>query len=133
MQKNNRIFILMGFAFILIMTSCSGNKSTATTPEGVVESYLNALVAKDGNTMAALSCKDWEPSALMELDSFSAVKVRLEGLACVQSGTTGSDILVTCQGKIIATYNGEDQNMDLSLRSYIVVNQNGENLVCGYK
>jgi len=131
-NKSNRL-ILIGLALILALVSCGEKKAAATTPVGVVESYLQALVAKDGNILSTLSCKDWEPSALMELDSFSAVKVRLEGLTCAQTGTAGSDILVTCQGKIIATYNGEDQSIDLSSRSYKVVEQNGENLVCGYQ
>jgi hypothetical protein len=33
----------------------------------------------------------------------------------------------------MATYNGEDQALDLSVRTYQVVQQGGEYLVCGYK
>jgi hypothetical protein len=67
----------------------------------------------------------------MELDSFMAVSTSLEGLSCAQTGTDGEKALVTCQGKIVASYNGELQSFDLSTRTYIAENSTGEWLVCG--
>lgn len=134
MLKNQRITILiMGYIGIFLITSCGGKTTSLKSPENAVESYLNALVNKDSNTLSTLSCADWEANALMEYDSLQAVTVRLDGLACIKTGDEGNYSLVNCSGKIIATYNGEDQNIELSPRIYKVVNQNGEYLVCGYQ
>jgi ketosteroid isomerase-like protein len=106
----------------------------ATDPAAnAVEDYFTALVNKDSNALSAISCADWESNALLELDSLQAVTTRLENLACTAAGTDGTTTQVNCQGKIIATYNNEDQQLDLSVRTYQVVQQGGEYLVCGYK
>jgi hypothetical protein len=118
---------------VLLLTACSGVVSSNSSPSLVVESYIKGLVAKDDISLSTLSCSDWEPNALMELDSLQAVEVRLEGLTCENTGTDGEYSLVNCQGYIVATYDGEDQNIDLSTRTYKVVDQSGEFLVCGYK
>jgi hypothetical protein len=57
----------------------------------------------------------------------------LENLTCTTTGTEGATTQVSCQGKIVATYNNEDQQLDLSVRVYQVVQQGDEYLVCGYK
>jgi hypothetical protein len=59
------------------------------------------------------------------------LSARLEGLACEQTGTDGDTALVLCNGNIVATYNNEDQQLDLSVRTYQVVQEGGEWLVCG--
>jgi len=89
------------------------------------------LVTKDADRLSTLSCGDWEDDALLELDSFQAVTTQLEDLACEQTGTDGDTALVLCKGKIIATYDNEDQELDLSVRTYQVVQEGGEWLVCG--
>ncbi|HEX5840660.1 MAG TPA: hypothetical protein VFY26_22670, partial [Anaerolineales bacterium] len=76
-------------------------------------------------------CGDWEDDALIELDSFQAVEARLEAMACQQTGSDGDTALVDCTGSIIATYNDEDQELDLSVRTYQVVQEGGDWLVCG--
>ena len=129
MRKITSFVILIGM-LLLALTACGAGKA----PEALaVEDYLNALVTNDSSRLSALSCADWEQSALLELDSLQAVKVRLDGLSCSVTGTDGDTTLVTCQGKIIATYNNEDQEIDLSVRTYHVVNQGGDLLVCGYR
>jgi predicted small secreted protein len=115
----------------LVLSACGGK--TADPASKAVEDYLNALTAKDSTKLSALSCKDWESDALMELDSLQAVKTRLEGLSCKSSGTTGTTTQVNCQGKLVATYNGEDQTLDIASRTYKVEQNGGEYLVCGYK
>ncbi len=115
----------------LVLSAC-GSKVGDPAAKAVVD-YLNALTAKDSTKLSALSCKDWESDALMELDSLQAVKTRLEGLTCQSSGTNGSTTQVNCQGKLVATYNGEDQTLDIASRTYQVEQQGGEYLVCGYK
>jgi len=99
----------------------------------VVEDYLYALVNKDASALSALSCADWESNALLELDSLQAVATRLENLSCAVTGTEASTTQVNCKGKILATYNNEDQQFDLSVRTYQVVQQDSDYLVCGYK
>jgi len=121
------LFIIMMTGILL--TACSGSGDDA--PAKAVEAYLNALVAKDENRLPTLVCGDWEQDALIELDSFQAVTPRLDNAVCKQTGTDGDTALVSCTGKIIATYNNEDQEMDLSVRTYQVVQDNGDWLVCG--
>ncbi|MGZ6346061.1 MAG: hypothetical protein ACXWNC_00620, partial [Anaerolineales bacterium] len=98
-----------------------------------IEDYLTALVNKNANSLSALSCAKWESNALLELDSLQAVSTKLENLSCGITGSTDSTTQVICKGRIVATYNGEDQQFDLSVRTYQVVNQGGEYLVCGYQ
>ena len=123
-------FLIMFMVFaILLLSACASSSDNASAK--AVEDYLNALVAKDANRLTTLSCGEWEEDALLELDSFQAVTARLDGLACEQTGTDGDTALVLCSGKIIATYNEEDQELDLSVRTYQVVQEGGEWLVCG--
>ena len=113
----------------ILLTACSGSSDDA--PAKAVEGYLNALVAKDENLLPTLVCGDWEQDALVELDSFQAVTPRLDNAVCKQIGTDGDTALVQCTGRIIVTYNDEDQELDLSTRTYQVVQDNGDWLVCG--
>ena len=83
--------------------------------------------------MTSLSCASWESQAQTEADSMTAVTARLEGLACQESGKDGSTTLVTCKGKIVATYNNEDQDIPLDGRTYKVVQESNEWRMCGYK
>lgn len=115
----------------LLFTACASGGDHA--PAKAVEDYLNALVAKDADRLSTLSCGDWEDDALLELDSFQAVNTRLEDVACEQTGTDSNTALVLCNGKIIATYDTENQELDLSVRTYQVVQEGGEWLVCGVR
>ncbi len=113
----------------MLLTACTSSSSDA--PAKAVEDYLNTLVAKDADRLPTLVCGDWEEDALIELDSFQAVTAKLDNAACTQTGTDGDTALVNCTGKIIATYNNEDQELDLSVRTYQVVQDGGDWLVCG--
>jgi hypothetical protein len=130
MRKLSIVVILLGIIAILL-TGC-GSKA-ADPASKAVENYLDALVNKDSTKLSALSCASWEPNALLELDSLQAVKARLDGLTCRTTGTSDTTSQVNCQGNILATYNGEDQVLDLSVRTYLVEKQGQEYLVCGYK
>ncbi|HSJ89016.1 MAG TPA: hypothetical protein VK909_17530 [Anaerolineales bacterium] len=128
-----RIFSLTILTIVLstfCLSACSSSDNS-TAPAKAVEEYLNALVAKDANRLPTLVCSDWENDALIELDSLQAVTARLDDAACTQTGTDGDTALVNCSGKLVATYNNEDQELDLSVRTYQVVQQNGDWLVCG--
>ena len=128
MHKILLTLIIVMLASVL-PAACSSSDSEA--PAKVVEDYLNTLVAKDADRLPTLVCGDWEEEALIELDSFQAVTARLDGLACEQTGTDGDTALVLCRGRIIASYNNEDQELDLSVRTYQVVQEGGDWLVCG--
>jgi hypothetical protein len=114
----------------LLLVACA---SSADAPAKVVENYLNALVEKDADRLSTLVCGDWEEDALIELDSFQAVTARLENAACTQTGTDGETALVDCTGSIIASYNDEDQELDLSVRTYQVTQEGSDWLVCGVR
>ncbi len=130
MRKFASVIILLG-VFLLLLSACGGKAGDPAAK--AVEDYLTALVEKDSSRLSALSCSEWESNALLELDSLQAVTTRLDGLNCATTGTDGTTSEVGCQGKIVATYNNEDQELDLSVRTYEVVQQGGEYLVCGYK
>ena len=112
----------------LLLIACASNTDA---PVKAVEDYLNALVEKDADRLPTLVCGAWEEDALIELDSFQAVTARLEDAACAQTGTDGETALVHCTGKIILSYDNEDQELDLSVRTYQVTQEGGDWLVCG--
>lgn len=112
----------------LLLTACA---SSTDAPAKAVEAYLTALVNKDADRLPTLVCGEWEEDAIMELDSLQAVTARLEDVACSKTGTDGETALVFCTGNIVATYNNEDQKLDLSTRTYQVIEQGGDWLVCG--
>lgn len=133
MWKNTiKPILILGLIILALLNGCTGSNKSAS-PEETVKAYIQALVNKDSNTISSLSCADWEVIALMEYDSLQAVTVRLDGLDCSNIGNDGEYIFVNCAGNIIATYNGEDQSIDLSSRIYKVLTQNSDYQVCGYK
>lgn len=124
-----KIILLALIAISFILTSCGPSNTDA--PVKAVENYLDALVAKDADRLPTLVCGDWEEDALIELDSFQAVSASLENVSCTQTGTDGDAALVLCTGNIVASYNDEDQRLDLSVRTYQVIEEGGDWLVCG--
>ena len=112
----------------ILLAACASNTDV---PAQAVQNYLNALVDKEADKLPTLVCGDWEEDALIELDSFQAVTARLENVACSQTGTDGDTTLVLCTGDIVLSYDNENQNIDLSTRTYQVIEQGGDWLVCG--
>ncbi|MBU2609671.1 MAG: hypothetical protein KJ606_01805 [Chloroflexi bacterium] len=125
--------ILLCLGILAVLLSACGSTASSDPAARAVETYLEMLVAKDSSRLASLSCAAWESTAIMELDSLQAVETRLEGLACRTTGADGGTTLVSCDGKIVATYDTEDQELDLSVRTYHVVQEGGEYLACGYR
>ena len=121
---------MLGFS--IIFSACGAEASSNGAAEAV-EGYVNAIVSNDEAKLISLSCADWESDALIELDSFQLVTITLEGFACQQTGTDGEITLVDCQGKMLLSYNNEAQELDLSTRTYQVVEQGGDLLVCGVR
>ncbi len=127
---HKRIIVFM-LALSIILTACGASTSDRAAP--AVEGYITALAAKDEAALISNSCADWEDDALLELDSFALVEVTVEGMACAESGTDGDKTLVDCQGTFQMSYGGEPQVLDLSARTYEVINQSGDWLVCGVR
>lgn len=116
--------------FITLLTACAPTAQSGAAR--TVEKFLQAINSKDSNTVSALSCQAWEADALMLLDSFQAVTTTLEDLSCEQTGSDPDGrAIVACQGKLVASYNGELQEFNLSIQQYLVENVTGDWLVCG--
>jgi hypothetical protein len=113
----------------VVLAACGSPPS----PSGTVEAYLQALVNKDEVAAANLSCAEWEGQARAEALSFDAVEVRLDQVACTSAETSENDAVVQCTGRILANYGAEDQEIDLSVRSYRTVREGGAWLMCGYQ
>lgn len=122
--------VLLVLTVAMFLSACGKAPDPAAK---AVEDYVTALVNKDSARLSVLSCADWEANAMLELDSLQAVATQLQGLACTVTGRSGTTSDVNCQGKILTTYNNEQQQLDLSARTYQVVKQGGDYLVCGYK
>ena len=125
------VLFVIAIVGALILTACAGG-STDQAPQAV-EMYLQALVNEDADQLSTLSCKDWEADAMMEVDSFQGVSASLDGVICVEVGTEEDAVFVGCEGAIKATYGNEQQEIPLAGRTYKVVQEGSEWLMCGYK
>ena len=128
-MRRTSTLIVMGIVLILTLSACASGDLAAQS----VENYYQALMDKNTDSAIALSCADWELNAQMEVDSFQAVDAYLDGFTCEQTGTDGDMALVSCEGQIVMSYDGEDQFLDLSVQSYQVLEQGGDWLFCGYR
>lgn len=114
---------------VLSLAACAGRNSA---PQ-VVQGYLEALVAGDAVRAINLSCAAWEEQARTEAASSEAVDVRLEDVTCSQAGVSGPYTLVSCRGRILAIYGGEQQELALEGRTYRALQEGGDWKMCGYQ
>ncbi len=126
-----RKYLLLFIVSVLALPLLAACASESDAPAKAVEAYWNAIVAKDAERLPTLVCGKWEEDALTVLDSLQAVSARLENMSCKQTGTDGDTALVNCTGNLVATYNNEDQQIDLSVFTYEVTQEGGDWLVCG--
>jgi PBP1b-binding outer membrane lipoprotein LpoB len=122
-------YILVIVFLTIFMASCSSEEPSVQ----VVNAYLQAVVDQDDIALQKLVCEEWQFDAMMEMDSFLAVNPQLEDVSCSIVEQTENSHTVNCTGNILATYNEEQQKIDLSLRNYIVNQVSGEWLVCGHQ
>ena len=122
---------LTTFALLACSGGAAGGGAVGSASQ-VVQDYLQARVQSDLDKMISLSCSDWEAQARVEATSFKSMKASLDGVACQVSGTSGPYALVSCQGKIVTSYNGESRDWSLSQHPFRVVQDHGEWLMCGY-
>jgi hypothetical protein len=127
-----RIIGMLLLASAGLLSACS-SAGKVTDAASAIEAYNQALVSKDANQLSNLSCKAWEAEAENELASFAAVTAQVENANCKVSGQDGETTLVSCSGKIVANYNGENQEIDLGQRTYKAIQEDGQWRMCGYK
>ena len=125
-MRAKRVFTLV--IILLSLAACSGGNDAAASS---VEAYFEALVNKNIEQLINHSCASWEDEARPEMESFAGVETTLEGLACVVTGESGNFTVVTCQGKILATYGEEIMEFDLSTYEYMMASEGGEWRFCG--
>ena len=125
-----KFILLLSIMLIALVLAACGSAHT-DAPVQAVEEYWNVIVAKDAERLPTLVCGDYEEEALTVLDSLQAVTAQLDSLSCTQTGTDGDTALVNCTGSLVLTYDAEDQELDLSLFTYEVVEEGGDWLICG--
>jgi ABC-type glycerol-3-phosphate transport system substrate-binding protein len=123
-------FLMLGL-LIVGMTSCSTD--SGADPANATLAYLEALAAKDKDTVVSLVCKDWEEQAILEVDALLSVGAELNNVTCSQTGTDGEDALVVCDGSLDLTYNDEIRASELSSRTYTMTMEDGQWRVCSYQ
>ena len=127
-----KIGLVLGCAF-LVLSGCSSNQPAAASPAvQTLENYLKALADKNETAYSQLICPDWEMDAFLEYDAYQGVKTSLSSLTCRQTAEQNGETLVTCQGKITLSYQSEQQEVDLSRRSYRLALKNETWQVCGF-
>ena len=127
-----KVWLVLGCAF-LVLSGCSTAQPTQVSPAvQTLENYLKALADKNDTAYAQLICPDWEMDAFLEYDAYQGVKTSLSNLACSQTGEQDGFTLVTCQGKLSLSYQSEQQEVDLSQRSYRLIQKNETWQVCGF-
>ena len=122
--------LILSSLLLGILAGCSSQPNGAAQ---AVQNYLQAMVAKDSTKISTYACTDWASQAQIEADSFAGVSAQIQNLACKVSGQDGSTTLVSCTGKIVMSYNGENSDLDLSTRTYKAVQEGGEWRMCGYQ
>lgn len=99
------------------------------SPDQVMYSYLNARLVADGARMQALSCASWDAQALLQAQSFRAMRAELLNVACYTVSQSGATAVVQCDGAIQTEYNGELRQWELG--AYAMTQESGAWRVCG--
>jgi len=120
-MKRLILFILL----VSVLAACSSGEGA--DPAVTVEKYLQAKADSDANSISQLLCSEMEGVLERESHTFESVSgVHIEDMACAQ---VGDSQVVSCKGKIVATYGTEDTEFPLA--SYRVVEEDGEWKWCG--
>jgi hypothetical protein len=115
--------------FALIFVACSKAENGAVT---AVERYYLAIVQQNQSDLSNVVCPAFEEQASLELNSFRGVKIELVDFECAASEPQENETLVTCSGKIAASYGNDKMDFPLEERVHHVTNASGDWLVCGY-
>ena len=131
------LLTLLLAAFVL--TACGGgddpggdsSDTPATTASDLaaqaVTNYLTSKVSNNDERLRSLLCAEKEADFVMESTSFDSVtEARIENMNCASQG----EGIVTCTGRIVATYGPEDL-VNFELGTYRVVEEDGVWKWCG--
>lgn len=117
---------------VLLLVALAGCAKSQKPQEPVI-AFLKAMLANDKDKALGAVCPEWETQAGLELDAFSGVTGKLEDAVCQKAGTDGGYTLVTCQGKMVLDYRGEQRDRSLEGTTYLVKKVDGEWKLCGYR
>jgi len=118
--------------FLIGCTAAGAQPTGHSAAAQAVETYLQALAAKNEDAYSQWICPDWEMDAFLEFDAYAGMETQLDHVACSQTGAQEGAGLVACQGQILLSYGAEREQVDLSQRTYRVISQGGNWQVCGF-
>jgi hypothetical protein len=118
--------LLMILVVLIVLAACAPGESD---PSAAVMSYLQARTEADASKMQNLSCAEWEEQAAIQAQSFRAMNAELQDVSCTTGSEDGDYTLVSCEGQIITSYNGENRTWELG--SYRMKQEDGEWKMCG--
>lgn len=124
------VFALLSISFV-VLSGCENQKESNAA--STAEDYINALAGKNKSQVVALSCKDWEESAILEVDALLSVDAVVTELNCEINGEDNMGTYVVCSGSLDLTYNDEIRAIDLSRRTYTLRQEDGQWRICSYK
>ena len=125
-KKNVFLSIIL---LVVFLPGCGNNQSLATQS---VEEYFQAIVEKNQDMLVSKVCTSYEPNAMMDFNTFAIVKTSLENFSCQSTTTNENGYDVNCQGSLQAKFGDELRTFDLSKRTFQVVEENGNWLICGH-
>ena len=125
-KKNVFLSIIL---LVVFLPGCGNNQSLATQS---VEEYFQAIVEKNQDMLVSKVCTSYEPNAMMDFNTFAIVKTSLENFSCQTTTTNENGYDVNCQGSLQAKFGDELRTFDLSKRTFQVVEENGNWLICGH-
>jgi hypothetical protein len=126
-----KCLLLIIFVTLIIFAGCS--EKPGSTADEAASKYLIALAEKNKSEVVALSCKEWEESATLEVDALLSVDAEVSDLKCAIVEENSSEAKVVCEGSLDLTYNDEIRAIDLSRRTYDLRYEDGLWRICSYK
>lgn len=109
----------------LALVGCGSNSN----PTKVIQQYLDARITSDVDKLRSLTCAALESKAVLEANSFRGRNAELQGVSCRETGKDGDYVIVICEGKIVATYQGEKSEFPAG--NYRMIQEDGEWKMCG--
>ena len=129
MKKTFVLLLLMLTLFGLAACSKQSKSSEAVRP---VEAFYDAIVSQKRDRVGSIACAAWEKDALREVDAFMGVKSELKDFSCTVTEAGKEQAVVTCTGRIAASYGEEITDFPLDGRTHTVIKEQGEWRICGY-
>ena len=128
MKIKNFFFLVL----ILIFGFLSGCGKNQTLASQSVEEFFQAIVEKNQGLLVSKVCASYELDAMMDFNTFAIVKTSLENFSCQTTGENETGYDVRCEGSLNANFGDELRIFELSNRTYQVIEENGNWLICGH-